>query len=180
MVVPWVGFALGDLLKRFAPTSRAKYVAFETLHDPQQMPGQRRGVLDWPYVEGLTMAEAMHPLTMLASGCTAGAAEPERRAAAPGGAVEVWLQEHQEHRAHRIHRAGAAGHLDAGSLGSTAFTPTSIHRWIIRAEARRGTAKSAPDCSRKGARRRCSTATLSKWRPVHWAGPAQELLQSCA
>jgi len=68
MVVPWAGFPLGDLLKRFKPTSRAKYVAFETLLDESQMPGQRRAVLDWPYREGLRMDEAMHPLTILATG----------------------------------------------------------------------------------------------------------------
>jgi len=68
MVVPWVGFPLGDLLKRFKPTSKAKYVAFETLFDKEQMPGQRRAVLDWPYREGLRMDEAMHPLTILATG----------------------------------------------------------------------------------------------------------------
>ncbi|MGD8207672.1 MAG: protein-methionine-sulfoxide reductase catalytic subunit MsrP [Thiohalocapsa sp.] len=68
MVVPWVGFPLGDLLTRFQPSSRAKYVAFETLYDPEQLPGQRRSVLDWPYVEGLRMDEAMHPLTILATG----------------------------------------------------------------------------------------------------------------
>jgi sulfoxide reductase catalytic subunit YedY len=68
MVIPWVGFPLTDLLKRFRPTSRAKYVEFVTLHDPEQMPGQRRPVLDWPYVEGLRIDEAMHPLTLLAVG----------------------------------------------------------------------------------------------------------------
>ena len=68
MVIPWVGFPLGDLVERFAPTSRAKYVEFTTLHDPKQMPGQRYGVLDWPYVEGLRMDEAMHPLAILAVG----------------------------------------------------------------------------------------------------------------
>jgi sulfoxide reductase catalytic subunit YedY len=68
MVIPWVGFPLGDLLERFGPTSRAKYVAFETLYDPEQMPGQRRRILDWPYREGLRMDEAMHPLTILATG----------------------------------------------------------------------------------------------------------------
>ena len=68
MVVPWVGIPLGDLLKRFKPTSQAKYVAFETLVDPEQMPGQKRAVLDWPYREGLRMDEAMHPLTILATG----------------------------------------------------------------------------------------------------------------
>jgi sulfoxide reductase catalytic subunit YedY len=68
MVVPWVGFPLGDLLARFEPGSRAKYVEFTTLHDPRQMPGQRYDVLDWPYVEGLRMDEAMHPLAILAVG----------------------------------------------------------------------------------------------------------------
>jgi len=68
MVIPWVGFPLGALLRRFEPTSKAKYVAFRTLHDPEQMPGQRRPVLDWPYREGLRMDEAMHPLTLLVVG----------------------------------------------------------------------------------------------------------------
>ncbi len=68
MVIPWVGFPLGELLKRFEPTSRAKYVEFTTLHDPEQMPGQRWPILEWPYVEGLRMDEAMHPLTILAVG----------------------------------------------------------------------------------------------------------------
>jgi len=68
MTVPWVGFPLGELLKRFKPTSRANYVYFETLFDPKQMPGQQRRVLDWPYREGLRMDEAMHPLTLMATG----------------------------------------------------------------------------------------------------------------
>jgi sulfoxide reductase catalytic subunit YedY len=68
MVIPWVGIPLGDVLKRFAPTSKAKYVAFETLVDEQQMPGQRGGALDWPYREGLRLDEAMHPLAILAVG----------------------------------------------------------------------------------------------------------------
>jgi sulfoxide reductase catalytic subunit YedY len=68
MVVPWVGFSLGDLLKRFKPNSNAKYVRFKTLYDPARMPGQRRAVLRWPYVEGLTIAEAMHPLTLMTVG----------------------------------------------------------------------------------------------------------------
>jgi len=68
LIVPWLGIPLGDVLKRFRPTSRAKYVAFTTLLDPKQMPGQRYPVLDWPYVEGLRIDEAMHPLTLLATG----------------------------------------------------------------------------------------------------------------
>jgi sulfoxide reductase catalytic subunit YedY len=68
MVIPWIGFPLGDLLKRFRPTSRAKYVGFTTLLDPKQMPGQRYPVLDWPYEEGLRIDEAMHPLAIIAVG----------------------------------------------------------------------------------------------------------------
>ena len=68
MVIPWRGFELGRLLKRVEPTSRARFVAFETLYDPEQMPGQRRPVLEWPYAEGLRIDEAMHPLTILATG----------------------------------------------------------------------------------------------------------------
>ena len=68
MVVPWVGFPLGDLLKRFEPRSDAKFVSFKTLHDPKRMPGQKRAVLRWPYREGLTIAEAMHPLTLMVVG----------------------------------------------------------------------------------------------------------------
>lgn len=68
MVIPWVGIPLADVIRRFRPTSSARYVAFETLHDPERMPGQRVRVLDWPYREGLTIAEATHPLTLLAVG----------------------------------------------------------------------------------------------------------------
>ena len=68
MVIPWVGFPLGDVLKRFEPTSQARFVEFSTLLDPEQMPGQRRAVLDWPYTEGLRIDEAMHPLAILAVG----------------------------------------------------------------------------------------------------------------
>ncbi|WP_142848757.1 protein-methionine-sulfoxide reductase catalytic subunit MsrP [Telmatospirillum sp. J64-1] len=68
MVIPWVGMELGPVLKAFEPTANAKWVEFTTLFDPEQMPGQRRDVLPWPYVEALRMDEAMHPLTMLAVG----------------------------------------------------------------------------------------------------------------
>ncbi|MGH8552603.1 MAG: protein-methionine-sulfoxide reductase catalytic subunit MsrP, partial [Methylococcales bacterium] len=68
MVVPWIGFSLGAFLKQFNPTSKAKFVEFTTLYDPDQMPGQRISVLNWPYVEGLRIDEAMHPLTILAVG----------------------------------------------------------------------------------------------------------------
>ena len=68
MVIPWVGFPLADLIKRFEPTSKAKYVAFETLYDTNEMPMQELPILPWPYVEGLRMDEAMHPLTLLTVG----------------------------------------------------------------------------------------------------------------
>ena len=68
MVIPWVGIPLGMVLTRFAPTSRAKYVAFRTVFRPEEMRGQRRPILDWPYVEGLRIDEAIHPLTLLTVG----------------------------------------------------------------------------------------------------------------
>jgi sulfoxide reductase catalytic subunit YedY len=68
MVIPWRGFELRRLIERVQPTSQAKYVAFQTLLRPEEMIGQRRPVLDWPYVEGLRMDEALHPLTLLATG----------------------------------------------------------------------------------------------------------------
>ncbi len=73
MIIPWVGFPLAALLKRVEPTSEAKYVEFTTLLDPEQFPGQRKGFfalsgLDWPYVEGLRLDEALHPLTLMTVG----------------------------------------------------------------------------------------------------------------
>lgn len=68
MVIPWLGLPLKDLLAAVEPTSNAEYVEFTTLHDTEQMPGQKRDVLPWPYVEGLRLDEAMHPLTLLAVG----------------------------------------------------------------------------------------------------------------
>jgi sulfoxide reductase catalytic subunit YedY len=68
MVIPWRGIPLADVIKRAAPTAKAKFVEFTTLYDPKRMPGQQSMVLDWPYVEGLRLDEAMHPLTMLATG----------------------------------------------------------------------------------------------------------------
>lgn len=68
MIVPWVGFELADLLNRVGVQDGAKYVAFETLVRPEEMPGQRRRTLEWPYREGLRLDEAMHPLTLMATG----------------------------------------------------------------------------------------------------------------
>ena len=68
IVVPWVGFSLSELIKRAQPLGKAKFVEFTTVYDPSQMPGLMRNVLDWPYVEGLRMDEAMHPLALLCFG----------------------------------------------------------------------------------------------------------------
>ncbi len=68
MVIPWFGFPLSQLLKEVEPTADAQYVRFETLYDPQEMPGQKSPWYDWPYVEGLRMDEAMHDLTILSTG----------------------------------------------------------------------------------------------------------------
>ena len=68
IVVPWVGFSLSELIKRVNPTSKAKFVEFTTILDKTQMPGQQRNVLEWPYVEGLRMDEALHPLALLCFG----------------------------------------------------------------------------------------------------------------
>jgi sulfoxide reductase catalytic subunit YedY len=77
MVIPWAGYSLSKLLAQVEPTSDAKYVAFESLLDPKRMPGQNADVLQWPYVEGLRMDEAMHPLTLLASGIYGRALPPQ-------------------------------------------------------------------------------------------------------
>ena len=68
MVIPWVGIPLASIIRQLEPNSDAKYVRFKTLHDPARMPGQRRRILNWPYEEGLTIEEAMHPLTLMAVG----------------------------------------------------------------------------------------------------------------
>ena len=82
MVVPWIGFSLSDLIKRFKPTSKAKYVKFKTLYDPKQMPGQasRFTAIDYPYVEGLRMDEAMNELSFMAVGLYGEAMPPQNGA----------------------------------------------------------------------------------------------------
>ena len=97
MVIPWIGYSLSALLKQVEPTGKAKFVEFVTLADKAQMPGLSSGVIDWPYLEGLRLDEAMHPLAMLAFGMY-GDVMPNQngRAAAPGGALEVRLQERQK------------------------------------------------------------------------------------
>src|SRR5882724_2290352 len=77
MVIPWAGFPLATLLKQVEPLSSARYVAFQTLLDPKRMPNQNTSVLDWPYVEGLRLDEAMHPLAILATGLYGGTLPPQ-------------------------------------------------------------------------------------------------------
>jgi methionine sulfoxide reductase catalytic subunit len=88
MVIPWAGFPLKALLDRAEPQSNARYVAFETLFDPKRMPNQTTGVLDWPYVEGLRLDEALHPLTILATGLYGEALPPQD--GAPVRLVAPW------------------------------------------------------------------------------------------
>ena len=80
MVIPWVGFSLARLLQEVEPLGTAKYVAFQTLYDPKRLPNQSTSVLDWPYIEGLRLDEAMHPLTILASGLYGQALLPQNGA----------------------------------------------------------------------------------------------------
>ena len=96
MIVPWAGIQLDRVLARFQPTSKAKYVAFETVYRPEEMPGQRRGFLDWPLRRGASHRRGdapAHPACR--RHLRRGAPEPERRSGAPRGAVEVRVQEHQ-------------------------------------------------------------------------------------
>ena len=131
MVVPWVGFPLKDLIKRVEPQGSARFVEFATLLDPRQMPGQRLDVLEWPYVEGLRLDEAMHPLTILASGLY-GKALPNQNGAplrlvVP---VEVRLQEHQVGRPHLLH--GEAAGVVVAEVGAAGV------RVLLERESRRG------------------------------------------
>ena len=68
MVIPWLGIPLASIIQKLEPSSNAQYVSFETVYRPKEMPGQKRRILNWPYIEGLTMAEAMNPLTIIAVG----------------------------------------------------------------------------------------------------------------
>ncbi len=108
MVIPWVGFPISALLNKVEPLSSAKYVKFTTLLDPKRMPNQDRRVLDWPYIEGLRMDEAMHPLAILATGLYDELLPPQNGAPVRlGRAVEVWLQGHQVDREDRARRGAA-------------------------------------------------------------------------
>ncbi len=95
MVIPWLGFPLNKLLKDVEPTSQAKYVRFQTVSRPDEMPGLNDGFYSWPYVEGLRLDEAMNDLTLLSTGLYGKAlAAPERRSVAAHRSVEVRFQKH--------------------------------------------------------------------------------------
>ena len=113
MVIPWVGFPLAKLLEQVEPQSSARYVAFETLYDPKRMPYPISSGLDWPYVEGLRLDEAMHPLAILATGLYGETLPPQD--GAPIRLVVPWkygFQEHQVDREDQTRRRSAADHLE--------------------------------------------------------------------
>lgn len=149
MVIPWTGVPLGEVLKRFAPTSKAKYVAFTTLADPQQMPGVRYRSINWPYREGLRIDEAMHPLTLLATGLY-GKPLPQQNGA-PLRLVVPWKYGFKSIKSIVEIRFVEKCPRPPGTicnLPNTASFPTSIQRWTTRAGARRPNAASpAPPAS---------------------------------
>jgi methionine sulfoxide reductase catalytic subunit len=143
MVIPWNGFPLARLLEIVEPTAEAQFVRFETIYDPEQMPGQKSRFYDWPYQEGLRLDEAMHDLTILATGLYGRAAAPGWRAYPPGGALEVRLQEHQVDRQDRAGYGYAFHPVVRLRRMNTAFTanvnPEVAHpRWSQASERRIG------------------------------------------
>ena len=147
---------------RCEPTSRAKYVAFETLHDPAQMPGQRRSVLDWPYREGLRIDEAMHPLALLATGMY-GRDLPNQNGA-PLRLVVPWKYGFKSIKS--IVRISLVEKQPPTTWNQQAPNEYGFYSNVnpavtIRAGAR---PRSAASASCGGARRCSSTATPSRWR----------------
>ena len=115
IVVPWVGYSLSKLLEQVEPTAKAKYVAFESYYDAKQMPYGRFAGINLPYVEGLRLDEAMHPLTTAGDGAVRRNAAPaERRSGAAGRSMEVRLQRHQVDRQDQA--GGEATALDVEHL----------------------------------------------------------------
>ena len=175
MVIPWVGFPLADLLKRFEPTSQAKYVQFITLNDRTQMPGVRscRARVALPRRPHDRRGDAPARVRRRRS-IWQGAAEPERRAYAHRPPVEIRLQELQVDRPDPLHGHAAADELEhGGAAASTASTRTSTRRSITRAGARPRSGGSAAGCSLRAFRRRCSTATAIR-------SPASTRASTCA
>jgi len=158
MVIPWVGVPLADLLKRFKPTSDARYVAFETLHDTEQMPGQKLPVLEWPYREGLRIDEAMHPLTLMATGLY-GEVLPNQNGA-PLRLVVPWKYGFKSIKS-------IVSPMQPGTCRtrvSTVSTPTSIPMSITRAGARSLTGSSARASLPARRRRNSSTGMARRLR----------------
>lgn len=149
MVVPWIGFPLRDLLKRLRPTSRARFVEFTTLYDPKLMPGQRSSVLHWPYVEGLRINEAMHPLTLLATGMYDDPLPNQN--GAPLRLIVPWKYGFKSIKASSESACCRTCRRRPGTGArpvNTGFTPTSTPMCLIRAGARG---------------RSCSMAMPSRW-----------------
>ena len=122
MVIPWVGFPLSALVKLAEPTGNAKYIQFITLQDPKRMPGQKFPVLEWPYVEGLRMDEAMHPLTILVRGALRRNVAGAKRSADPAGrTVEIRLQKHQIHRQDPLRRETTADCVESDAATRIRF-----------------------------------------------------------
>jgi sulfoxide reductase catalytic subunit YedY len=156
MVIPWVGIPLAELIKDAEPTSQAKFVHFTTLYDPKQLPGQRSGVLKWPFVEGLRMDEAMNPLAFLAVGIF-GEILPEQNGA-PIRLVVPWKYGFKSIKS--IVRISFVSEQPPTSWSASArFTRMSIQMSIIRDGARRQSRKSGS----WGVSRQCnSMATENK------------------
>ena len=163
MVIPWIGFPLGDFIKRMEPTAKAKYVEFRTLVDFKQMPGQTEPALQWPYREGLRMDEAMHPLAILAVGLY-GEVLPNQNGA-PIRLVVPWKYGFKSIKSivsvKFTEREPLNTWQQTSAAASTASTPTSTRPSITRAGRRPPSGASA---SSSAARRCRSTATATRWR----------------
>ncbi len=114
MVIPWVGFSLADFINKCEPTSKANFIQFTTLFDPRRMPFQQQPILQWPYVEGLRMDEAKHPLTILVVGLSRrGPAQSKRCTPTAGHSLGVRVQGRQVDREGQLCGKAAAEHLAA-------------------------------------------------------------------
>ncbi len=176
IVVPWVGFSLSELIKRANPTSKAKFVEFTTILDMQQMPGQQRNVLQWPYVEGLRMDEAMHPLTLLCFGMYG--EDLPNQDGAPLRLVVPWKYGFKSAKAlvkHSLRRQAAPEHLEP-------FRPHGI-RLLFQRESQRRPSPLEP--GQRTPPRRIQQAPhvdvqrlrRSGRQPLHWNGFEKEFLR---
>ena len=165
IVVPWIGFPLSNLIKKVEPTSKAKYVQFFTALDPKQMPWLRQGGLDWPYREGLRLDEAMHPLTLLCFGLY-GEVLPNQNGA-PLRTIIPWKYGFKSTKSivrMRFLQNQPENDLEHDELeGIRLLLQRESECGLTRAGARPANgAWTAPTSARKS-RRRCSTATPTRW-----------------